>query len=59
VSDRNRDKGDTAVSIYGSFTVHGKSSSKVDVLAEWSEWIDDTHFSAPFQRTGGLPMSAR
>ena len=47
-----RFQGNTAVSIFGSFSVHGKSSAKVDVLSEWSEWVDDPHLAAPFRRGG-------
>jgi hypothetical protein len=44
-----RDYGDTFIYITTRFSVHGSSSDKVDISANWTEWTDDLTGSGPVQ----------
>lgn len=45
--------GETHAELRGEVSVHGKSSSKLDILAEWQEWVDDPRDpGGPRQITG-------
>ncbi len=41
--------GDTAVVLLGGVDLHGPSTERLDVEAEWTEWIDDTSKPGPEQ----------
>jgi len=51
----NRALGQTFAELRGSpIDVDGKSTSKIEVLAQWSEWVDEPQSNAPpYQRGGG------
>jgi hypothetical protein len=49
VSQITRDYGDTFIYITTRFTVHGSSTDKVDIGANWTEWTDDLTGSGPVQ----------
>jgi hypothetical protein len=39
--------GDTYATLYDSIKIHGKSTSKVDIKAEWTMWVDDLRDPGP------------
>lgn len=42
-----RTKGDTAITLLGGVDLHGPSTERLDIEADWSEWIDDIAKPAP------------
>ncbi|MEZ5283939.1 MAG: hypothetical protein R2712_03840 [Vicinamibacterales bacterium] len=36
-----RQPGDTAVTLVGAVDLHGPSTERIDIEAEWSQWVDD------------------
>jgi hypothetical protein len=51
VSQITRDYGNTFIYITTRFSVHGSSTDKVDISANWTEWTDDLTGSGPRQVT--------
>jgi hypothetical protein len=49
VSQITKDYGNTFIYITTRFSVHGSSTDKVDISANWTEWTDDLTGSGPKQ----------
>ncbi len=49
VSQITRDYGNTFIYITTRFSVHGSSTDKVDISANWTEWVDDLTGNGPTQ----------
>ncbi len=51
VSQITRDYGDTYIYIVTRISVHGSSTDKIDINANWTEWVDDLTGTGPRQVT--------
>ena len=52
-----REEGSTHADLNGAVHLHGPSTGKFEVMAEWQEWIDDPQLSAPQRVTHRARLS--
>ena len=53
-----REEGSTHADLNGAVQLHGPSTGKFEVMAEWQEWIDDPQLSAPQRVTHRARVAA-